>query len=177
MLYFLILIILIGDHLEAASPADPSFWPIHPNGERLFQLKLMVGGFADSTWVTSAKQACNKYTCFEVEDYGNVKGSYDSCCYGHFVDDQMLDFITADTHSYIGETNSEIMAAIDPTSDDYAVNYIYDDLSWSHCESHSYSMSDTIETCYNNGPGTCTGSIDDDISTLNDDFDDSVFRL
>ena len=32
-----------GDHLEAASPADPSFWPIHPTLERLLQAKYMAG--------------------------------------------------------------------------------------------------------------------------------------
>jgi hypothetical protein len=33
--------IFSGDHLESASPADPSFWVIHPTLERLFLAKLI----------------------------------------------------------------------------------------------------------------------------------------
>ena len=39
-----------GEQLEAASPADPSFWPIHPTLERLFQYKRMVGNFSTTEW-------------------------------------------------------------------------------------------------------------------------------
>ena len=39
-----------GDHLESASPLDPSFWPVHPTLERLWQFKKMAGLFDDETW-------------------------------------------------------------------------------------------------------------------------------
>jgi Common central domain of tyrosinase len=39
-----------GDHIESSSPADPSFWVIHPTLERLLHAKLMSGGFDDETW-------------------------------------------------------------------------------------------------------------------------------
>ena len=35
-----------GDHLESASPIDPSFWPIHPTLERLWQFKKLAGAFS-----------------------------------------------------------------------------------------------------------------------------------
>ena len=39
-----------GEQMEAASPADVSFWPIHPTLERLFQYRRMVKGFSSSKW-------------------------------------------------------------------------------------------------------------------------------
>jgi hypothetical protein len=32
------------------SSADPSFWVIHPTLERLFQEKLLSGGFQNEKW-------------------------------------------------------------------------------------------------------------------------------
>lgn len=43
--------VFAGDHLESASAADPSFWPIHPTLDRLLQAKFMSGGWeTPSTW-------------------------------------------------------------------------------------------------------------------------------
>ena len=54
-----------GDHLESASPTDPSFWPIHPTLERLLHLKYMIGGFINSTWATD--YVCQHSACYEAE--------------------------------------------------------------------------------------------------------------
>jgi len=121
-----------GDQLEAASPSDPSFWPIHPNLERLFQAKLMAGGFETSVWATDPSDVCDKAKCYE-EEFGD-KGYYTQCCKGHYEDDQLLDFVNGDIYSGYGPTNAEIMTWTDPTRTDYTMPYIYDDFSWSHCE-------------------------------------------
>ena len=39
-----------GDHLEAASPVESSFWPIHPTLDRLLQFKEMAQPFTDKSW-------------------------------------------------------------------------------------------------------------------------------
>lgn len=47
-----------GDHLESASSADPSFWPIHPTLERLLQAKHMAHGFTSVDWPTDVEDIC-----------------------------------------------------------------------------------------------------------------------
>jgi hypothetical protein len=42
-----------GDQLEAGSPFDISFWPIHPTIERLWHFKKLKGFFSDESWPTS----------------------------------------------------------------------------------------------------------------------------
>ena len=39
-----------GDHLEAASPVEASFWPIHPTLDRLLQYKSLVFPFKSTAW-------------------------------------------------------------------------------------------------------------------------------
>ena len=36
--------------MEAASPLDASFWPIHPAVDRLLQFRRVVNPFIDATW-------------------------------------------------------------------------------------------------------------------------------
>lgn len=133
-----------GDQLESASPSDPSFWPIHPNLERLYHAKMMAGGFSTSTeWPTSAEDVCDKSTCYE-EVYGG-SGSYDECCAGHYEDDQLLDFVNHDFYSGYGPTNRETMDGSDPSSSKYTMTYIYDDFSWSHCSEDFESLMETLK--------------------------------
>lgn len=120
-----------GDHLEAASPSDPSFWPIHPNIERLWQVKMMVGGFSNDDWPSTASKVCEKYKCYE-EDYGD-KDEYTECCYGHNEFDQLLDFVSGKVKEGIGATNRNIVDWTNPANISYAMPYVYDDFSWSHC--------------------------------------------
>ena len=125
--------IFSGDHLESASPADPSFWVIHPTLERLYHAKMMGGGFEDSTWTTDAVNdfVCDKAECYMAE-YGGL-GYWSECCYGHYETSMMLDFTTGNRSHHFGDTNGAVMAATDPTSTDYSMPYIYDEFSWSHC--------------------------------------------
>jgi hypothetical protein len=122
-----------GDHLEAGSPSDPSFWPIHPNLERLYHAKIMSGGFEVAEWPTEAEDACSKHTCYEKVDGEWTKDTHAQCCYGHFVDDQLMDFVNADTSAGYGPTNRQYQLDSDPTSTAYTLPFIYDDFTWSHC--------------------------------------------
>ena len=136
--------IFSGDHLESASPADPSFWVIHPTLERLTHAKLMAGGFANEEWATDPinDKVCDKAECYE-ESFGN-KDYYDDCCYGHYEFDKILDFTTGNKSNHWGATNGATMAATDPRKATYSMNYIYDSFSWSHCEEDFQGLMETL---------------------------------
>jgi len=142
--------IFVGDHLESASPADPTFWPIHPSQDRLLQLKYATGGFEDFTWPTTGKTSewiCNHNECFEEDKSGTSTYLYwDDCCYGHFEYDQLLDFTTGDKSQHYGPTNSEMLLGSDPSSYNYSMPYIYDNFQWDHCTDHWYSFDDLVDT-------------------------------
>ena len=72
---------------------------------------------SDFVWPSSAKEVCDKATC--VVD--GQKGVFDVCCYGHYENDQMLDFDAGDVSSFVGPTNGQTMADTDPTSLEYAM--------------------------------------------------------
>ena len=109
-----------GDQLEASSPADISFWPIHPTMERVWQFKNLKGFLTDSSWPTD-----------KVSIYG------DSCT-GHAANDTIkIQNLVSDSIEYI--TNEDFMNFINPTSDN--LDYIYDDFSWSHCTSKGFDFS------------------------------------
>ena len=132
--------IFVADHLESASPYDPSFWPIHPTQERLLQIKYMIGSFSNEDWPTDSinSYVCDKASCYEA-DYGN-KDVYDNCCYGHYEYDQLLDFVNGDKNSGYGPTNHEILKATNPKNNEYSMTYIYDNFDWDHCEEDFESL-------------------------------------
>jgi hypothetical protein len=134
-----------GDHLDpSVSPSDPSFWVIHPTLERLLHAKHMTGSFDDEVWPSDAQQdyVCTISQCYE-EDYGD-KDYYSECCYGHFEFDQLLDFVNGNKSAGYGPTNYEILKNTKPTSDGYAMPYIYDSFQWSHCE--DYPINTLLDT-------------------------------
>ena len=141
-----------GDHLESASPADPSFWPIHPTLERLLQAKFMAGGFyTDDTWPSDAstEYVCGHHECFDPDNGGY--GAWDTCCYGHFQYDQYIDFSVGLKTAYNGPTNDDIFTWTNPTTTAYAMEYIYDKFDWSHCDTElggDYDFNELIETLY-----------------------------
>lgn len=146
-----------GDHLESASPADPSFWPIHPTLERLLHAKYMVGGFDTDEWPSDAinDYVCNKKTCYDEEritsdDARAGWDTWDTCCYGHFQDDQLMDAPNGDRHSGTGPTNREIMDWNNPTKDTYGIEYIYDKFDWTHCEEVGYDFEALLAYQYYN---------------------------
>ena len=125
--------LIYGEHLESASPSDPSFWVIHPTLERLFQAKLMSGGFETSDWATDQTNdyVCDKPTCYQ-SDVDEITYS-DECCIGHFEWSKMLDPVEGNRSMSIGLTNGEVIEMTDPTNPDYSMTYIYGDFDWSHC--------------------------------------------
>lgn len=134
--------VFVGDHLESASPSDPSFWPIHPTQERLLQAKFMAGGFDTSTWATDPDDVCDKAKCYEA-DYGD-KDYYDECCYGHNQYDQLLDFVNGDKSSGFGPTNHEILKGTNPSTVDYTMPYIYDNFDYDHCSEDFFELMKTL---------------------------------
>lgn len=123
--------ILLGDQIESASPADPSFWPIHPTLERAMQAKLMSSGFPDMVWPSDAanEYVCDKSNCYE----DGVLDAWDQCCYGHYEYDQLLNFVSGDKSTGYGPTNREMIDGTNPTSASYNMPYIYGHFEWSHC--------------------------------------------
>jgi hypothetical protein len=137
-----------GDHLEAASAADPSFWPIHPTMDRLLQAKMMAGGFEQSSWPTDSKEdyLCDKFQCYHAES--NSRYIDDSCCQGHYADDQLMITDDAGNIEYVGLTNTEMLAAVDPTSEAYSVPYIYSTFSWNHCSGIGVDIEGLLDTLH-----------------------------
>jgi hypothetical protein len=126
--------IYTGDHLESASPADPSFWPIHPTVDRALQVKYLVGGFEYDDWPDEDEIVCTLSTCYE--DDSGVAASNSKCCYGHHATDKVMDYVNGNSSNYIGPTNEEVLLSLNPSanSSSYAMPYIYDHFSWKHCE-------------------------------------------
>lgn len=124
--------VFVGDHVESASPDDPSFWPMHPTLERAMQAKYMSGGFTDNSWTSDA---VNDYVCDKANCYEDGELDYwDECCYGHYENDQLLDFVNGDKSAGFGLTNREVLTYSDPTNSGYQMPYIYETFEWDHCE-------------------------------------------
>ncbi len=123
--------IYMGDHIESASPVDPSFWSIHPSLERTMHAKILAGSFTDLTWANNPKldYVCDKSSCYE----DGVLSAWDECCVGHFENSQFPDFVSGDKTAGIGLTNRQILSQGNPSSSKYSLPYIYSNLEWSHC--------------------------------------------
>jgi len=154
-----------GDHLESASPADPSFWPIHPTLERLLQAKYMSGGFTDNTWPTDpqADYICDKPSCFD--DATGTFGYWESCCYGHYENDKLLDAPNNNRTGHVGWTNAEIHKATDPTRAEYGMGYVYDSFTWDHCLYYNLDFVGLLEEKYEAIADSSTDSTDTDADT------------
>ena len=125
-----------GEQLEAGSPIDVSFWPIHPTMDRLLQYKRLAKPFVNGTWARphanpdpmapDATQYC------EYRKYG---------CSGHHPWD-----ITASKARALNETtghfeerwltNGELFHIMNPN--EYYMHYVYDNFEWSHCDAEGH---------------------------------------
>ena len=117
-----------GDQLEASSPVDVSFWPVHPTLERLFQYKMLLGlgddathGFANTQWANpdGMTMYCHNNGC---------KGHhpYDVVPFPIFAANDGADFEARSL------TNLELFNLLDPS--DHRLPYVYDAFQWDHCE-------------------------------------------
>jgi len=114
-----------GDHLEAGSPVEASFWPIHPTIDRLLQYKSLVKPFTNMSWDS------HNFTCIYTS----------TNCDGHNQND--LTFWKSTTYNSSSNqyekqhlSNVEVRAASMSASLEggYELPYIYSNFNWSHCE-------------------------------------------
>ena len=119
-----------GDHLEAGSPSEASFWPIHPTLERLLQYKDIIRPFEDKGWVPTGNYAVDDWKACEYDTTG---------CDGHHAEDLTFwKVVSQDIDS--GEyhkshyTNQEVREFLLPQSNSYTLPYIYDNFKWEHCD-------------------------------------------
>jgi len=114
----------IGDQMESASPADISFWPIHPNLERIWMIKKLSSTFQNESWPetgtslatdTTASGECYGHGPYDLLPYGDIYGSMDNL---------------ADKNNNL--TNKGLYNLMDPMNSD--LPYVYDDFSLKHCQ-------------------------------------------
>lgn len=111
-----------GDMLEASSPADISFWPIHPTNDRLYQYKQIMLPFKSTVWMNGTET----FTCTSTS----------TGCKGHHPGDLTFwESVHEENGTYTSKyrTNEEMRLAMNPTHD-YRLPYIYDHFTWEHCD-------------------------------------------
>ncbi len=138
----------VGEHYEAASITDPTFWVLHPPLERLLQAKLLSGGFNDESWESDSVDdfVCLASPCYHEDT--DTTDYFDDCCYGHYEDDRLYDGLTGTRDAYVGVSNGDILTASDPRSSDYSVDYVYDTFEWRHCEDSGYDIDSLLTDLY-----------------------------
>lgn len=117
----------IGDQMESASPLDISFWPIHPNLERIWMVKKLSGTFTSEEWPingTSLGSECYGHGPKDVLPFGDI---FDSPGHRH----------------YQNLTNVELYAMMDPNNDQ--LPYLYDDFTLLHCEYYGFDFESWME--------------------------------
>jgi len=168
-----------GDHLESASAADPSFWPVHPTGERFLQARLAASTLTGD-WYSDYQNdwVCGRPECVLTET-GSPDLQYDAqCCLGHFENDGFLDFVSADKRSTFGMSNKDQLKGTHPGANSYTMPYIYDSFTWSHCASESCPHSEcdvdaTLLGLYNeNNEGDAKSSSKDEEEENEDEDED-----
>lgn len=119
-----------GDHLEAASPAEASFWPIHPTIDRLLQYKERVFPFMETVWdgesictTSGTNDGCKGHNAYDLTFWATVT---------------KIDGVYQKTHL----TNQEVRDAVRPSN--YSMPYIYDHFDWPHCHSQGITFPSPI---------------------------------
>ena len=122
----------LGDSMNSGATADPSFWPTHPNVDRLFQNRRMSGITNTDTWPNGLPESSDFY-------WGSGTSE---ACWGHQPSDTMIwnDVFLNDgsedtSHKY---TVKELWENMNPN---IGRNwYVYDDFLWSHCAEEGYPI-------------------------------------
>jgi len=158
-----------GDQLEAGSPSDPSFWPIHPTIDRLLQYKHIVNPFGNEDWGNPGRNASTSYCT-------TSGGS----CDGHHEDDVVPFHVKAMVDGNFTSTfltNGELYWVAHPNT--YQLSYIYDTFSWDHCAaqgweftaaatddaSYTFTSPFAVNATYGDQPTSSSSGDDDDSST------------
>lgn len=118
-----------GDQLEAASPVDITFWPIHPTIERLFQWKKLQADFESELW-SSSIGGTTKYC-----QLGGCEGHH-----GYDILPYEIQVKNSDSgiFEYNQLSNAELLAAANPSLG--MMPYIYDNFEWKHCSELGVKM-------------------------------------
>merc|ERR1711918_59276 len=130
-----------GDHLEAASPVEASFWPIHPTIDRLLQYKDLATPFIVDAYGMMMKGEESGH------DGGIIVDTTELCsdkyyqhghtCYGHNPYDvtffktthKLSDGSYKQTHLTNWEVRQNQMV-----KGNYGLPYLYNHYEWKHCE-------------------------------------------
>merc|ERR1711998_113671 len=121
---------IMGDSLESASPADATFWPIHPTTERLFTWRR-IHGFLNTEWRNNVSWS--------------VRGYETGYCSGHNWEDVLTwpNYIFEDAGFEGPFTNADLWGITDPMFD--RLPYVYENFYWPHCKDAGYPLT-LIET-------------------------------
>ena len=142
-----------GDMLESASPADVTFWLIHPTIERQLAAKrlkdssITFGNVPFNRWPTidGSEETWLEASTYNFEAGTNAGYPEGNHCVGHGADDVAmasdLPWLpgfkeVADSNKDGMVTNWEYYIATDPNIG-YAQDYVFDNFVWTHCEDNS----------------------------------------
>mmetsp|Transcript_45776 Transcript_45776/g.90267 ORF Transcript_45776/g.90267 Transcript_45776/m.90267 type:complete len:654 (-) Transcript_45776:686-2647(-) len=130
----------IGDAMNSGATADPSFWPIHPNVDRLFQWRRMQGFTESDVWPYGAGKSASFYWGAGEATVDLDSSDSAGICWGHQPESVMVwkdlgfvdDFKAAGTYY----TVLELWELNDP--DMGHLPYAYPDYLWEHCAEEGY---------------------------------------
>jgi len=119
----------LGDAMNSGATADPSFWPTHPNIDRLFQWRRLQGLSSVDTWMESGASSSNYWG----------SGS-DAECWGHNPDDVMIwrSLFLGDEDDDSFYTAKELFTKMDPHLG--TLTYVFDRFEWPHCAEEGYPL-------------------------------------
>ena len=121
---------VLGDAIDAGGVNDPTFWPIHPTVERLYQFKDLVKPMTDKSWPANGSSVCAQ--------------TWKTNCKAHHAYDKVafLALLRNDEGNYMLSlpTNQEFLHKMTPTSGEYAMSYVYENFRWPHCEMDGFQF-------------------------------------
>ena len=124
--------VYVGDQLESGSPADISFWPIHPTIERLWMWKKLRHGFTDEKWVDSTTNSI-----------------FGDSCTGHAQEDMIaypFKLWDEPTRAML-YSNEELYSIADPSTS--RLPYVYDNFKWVSSGARGAHGHDRIKHTFN----------------------------
>ena len=146
-MYCLFIYVRPGDHLEAASPIQASFWPVHPTLERLYQYRELARPFSAHTWEANTDEDKTKYCNAHGKGVGcEGHHPYDLTFWYSITKEIRKDYDgTGSKKVYVKKhlTNEEVRSSISPLASksdasidqlsSYSIPYIYEHFDWKHC--------------------------------------------
>ena len=131
---------VLGDAIDAGGANDPTFWPIHPTLERLYQYKDLVKPLKVRHWPTGGEKNGEKDGASTTDDDYIPCYSmwYSSKCESHHAFDKVAfeANMRNDDGNYVPSvpTNHMFLHAMTPGGGNYRMSYVYENFLWEHCE-------------------------------------------